>query len=186
MSSLKDLWWAARNPPADPQHLDFKDKAVLVTGANSGLGHAAAIKYAALGANPLILAVRSQEKGEEAKANIIRATGCSPDIFMIEILELTSFESVKDFAQRINKLSQLHVAQLVAGISMPTFSKSPHGHEMALQVNVLSTTLLALLLLPKLSETAATVGPDSYVPHLSFVNSVAHLEVKPDWLADDS
>ncbi|KAK3296555.1 uncharacterized protein B0H64DRAFT_323190 [Chaetomium fimeti] len=185
MSSPKELWWAARNPPADPQHLDYKDKAVLVTGANSGLGHAAAIKYAALGANPLILAVRSQQKGEEAKANIIRATKCQPDIFVIEILELTTLASVREFADRVNtRVSRLHVVQLAAGISTPGFDKSPDGYEMGLQVNVLSTTLLALLLLPKLRETAAATAPDGFVPHMSFVNSIAHLEIKPEWISD--
>jgi NAD(P)-dependent dehydrogenase (short-subunit alcohol dehydrogenase family) len=186
MSSPKELWWAARNPPADPQNLDFKDKAVLVTGANSGLGHAAAVKYAALGANPLILAVRSQQKGDQAKADIIRATNCPRDIFIIEILELATFASVKDFVQRINaRITRLHVVQLAAGISAPSFSKSSDGHEMSLQVNVLSTALLALLLLPKLRETAAATASDGFLPHMSFVNSIAHLEVKPEWIADD-
>ncbi|GAB1311266.1 Retinol dehydrogenase 14 [Madurella fahalii] len=184
MSSLKELWWAARHPPADPQNLSFKDKAVLVTGANSGLGHAAAIKYATLGAKPLILAVRSQQKGEEAKAAIIRATKCPVDIFVIEILELTTFASVREFAERINqRMPQLHVVQLTAGISTPGFGKSPDGYEMALQVNVLSTTLLATLLLPKLRETAAA-SADGFVPCISFVNSIAHLEVKPEWIAE--
>jgi NAD(P)-dependent dehydrogenase (short-subunit alcohol dehydrogenase family) len=184
---ISQLWWAARNPPADPRHLDFKNKAVLVTGANSGLGHAAAIKYAALGADPLILAVRSQQKGDEAKADIIRATKCSPNIFVVEVLELTTFASVREFVNRLNanpRVQRLHVVQLAAGVSMPSFTKSPNGYEMALQVNVLSTALLALLLLPKLRETAAAEGPDGFAPHMSFVNSIAHLEVKPEWIAD--
>lgn len=185
MSSTEDLWWAARHPPVEPHNLSFQNKAVLVTGANSGLGHAAAIKYAALGANPLILAVRSQGKGEQAKSDIIRATQCSPDIFMIEVLEMTSFDSVREFADRVrSRVPCLHVVQLAAGISTPTFLRSPEGYEMALQVNVLSTALLALLLLPKLRETAAGSSEDGFIPHMSFVNSIAHLEVKPEWIAE--
>ncbi|KXX81404.1 Retinol dehydrogenase 14 [Madurella mycetomatis] len=186
MTSLGDLWWAARHPPTDSQNLSFKDKAILVTGANSGLGHAAAIKYAALGANPLILAVRSQAKGEQAKADIIHATCCSPDIFIIEILDLTTFASVRDFVDRVSaNVQRLHAVQLAAGISTPAFSRSPEGYEMALQVNVLSTALLALLLLPKLRETATASPNDGFSPHMSFVNSIAHLEVKPEWIAED-
>lgn len=186
MSSLRELWWAARHPPADPQNVSFKDKAILVTGANSGLGHAAAIKYAALGANPLILAVRSQAKGEQAKADIIHATCCQPDIFIIEILDLTTFDSVRNFVDRVNaRVPRLHVVQLAAGISTPAFSRSPEGYEMALQVNVLSPTLLALLLLPKLREIATTAANDDFPPHMSFVNSIAHLEVKPEWTTED-
>jgi NAD(P)-dependent dehydrogenase (short-subunit alcohol dehydrogenase family) len=56
---------------------------------------------------------------------------------------------------------------------------------MALQVSVLSTALLALLLLPKLRETAAATGPDGFVPHMTLeYGSIAHLEVKPEWIAD--
>lgn len=32
MSSLWAQFWAARHPPADPVHISYKDKAVLVTG----------------------------------------------------------------------------------------------------------------------------------------------------------
>ncbi|KAK4222298.1 retinol dehydrogenase 14 [Podospora fimiseda] len=180
MSSPSDLWHAARNPPANPTHLSFHNKAVLVTGANSGLGHASAIKYASLGANPLILAVRTQEKGNQAKSSIIQATNCSPDIFLIETLELTNFASVQKFASRLNSsVPKLHVAQLVAGVSPPTYKKTDEGYEESTQVSVLSTALLAILLLPKLRETARAEGEPS---HLSFVNSIAHLDIKPEWI----
>ncbi|KAK3375569.1 hypothetical protein B0T24DRAFT_526237 [Lasiosphaeria ovina] len=182
MSSAKDLWWAKQHPPADPTHLSFKDRAVLVTGANSGLGHEAAVKYAAQGASPLILAVRSQEKGEQAKAAIIARTSCKPDIFLILTVDMSTFASVRAFADQLNAaVPALHVAQLAAGVATFAFSKSPEGYESALQVNVLSTALLALLLLPKLRATAAAEAAkpeaERFVPHLSFVHSIASMEV---------
>ncbi|KAI0849300.1 hypothetical protein F5Y00DRAFT_236230 [Daldinia vernicosa] len=36
MTTLKDQWWEARNPPASCNALSFQDKTVLVTVANSG------------------------------------------------------------------------------------------------------------------------------------------------------
>jgi len=177
MATTKEQWHAARNPPADPckdPTVSFKDKTILVTGAfgANSLGHHAAIKYAALGANPLILAVRTQQKGEQAKASIIRETNCSPDIFIIETVDLSNFASVVNFANRIIKrVPSLHVVQLAAGVATVSYAQSPEGYEMALQVDVLSTILLALLLLPKLRETAAK-SPSS-TPHLSFLNSLA-------------
>jgi NAD(P)-dependent dehydrogenase (short-subunit alcohol dehydrogenase family) len=182
MPSIKELWHFARNPPADPQtlNLSFKDKAVLVTGAyGEGLGANAAIKYAALGANPLILGTRTVEKGEQAKAAILKQTKCSPDIFIIEPLDLASFESVKSFAERVNKrLPALHVVQLAGGVAAWSYAKTTDGHEMSLQVNVLSHVLLALLLLPKIRETAAVPTPDGFRPHISMLDSIVMFDVR--------
>jgi NAD(P)-dependent dehydrogenase (short-subunit alcohol dehydrogenase family) len=181
---MSDLWSSARNPPADPTHLSFKDKAVLVTGANSGLGHEAAVKYAALGANPLILAVRTEAKGEAAKADIIQRTKCSPDIFIIETVDLTTFASVEQFCQRLKtRVAKLHVLQLVAGISTFEFKQSPANYEMSMQINLLSTVLMALLLLPAV-RAAASEQTDGFMPHISFVNSIAHLETDPAWIPE--
>ncbi|KAM7200666.1 retinol dehydrogenase 14 [Naviculisporaceae sp. PSN 640] len=182
MSSASALWAAKQNPPADPTHLSFRDKAVLVTGANSGLGHAAAIKYARQGANPLILAVRNVEKGEQAKADIIAQSACSPDIFVILTVDFASFDSVRDFATRLQSAlgeRRLHVAQLAAGIATWSYDKSSHGYEMSLQVNVLSMALLALLLLPLMSKANPN---DDALAHMSFVNSIASMEVTKEEL----
>ncbi|ETS79804.1 hypothetical protein PFICI_07333 [Pestalotiopsis fici W106-1] len=169
MSSPMEMWAAARNPPADPTNLSFKGKTVLVTGANSGLGHQAAIKYAA--------------QGEEAKAAIISATGCPPDIFIIETLDLARFASVRDFAARIEAtVPELHILQLAGGIACLEFTPGPDGPALDLEVDALSPTLIALLLLPKICATAermTAAGRDDYC-YISFVNSAACLEVKRD------
>lgn len=95
MSSFSALWHAKYNPPSDHVHLSFKDQTVLVTGANSGHGHEAAVKNASHGASRLVLSVRTPEKGEQAKTEIIRRTACSPSIFTILTLDLSTFASVK-------------------------------------------------------------------------------------------
>ncbi|KAI1779535.1 hypothetical protein F4818DRAFT_453590 [Hypoxylon cercidicola] len=69
------------------------------------------IKHASLGAPTLILGVRSIEKGETAKQAIISKTICSPDIFLIETVDLSTFASVKfcDLVkQRVKKLAGGH------------------------------------------------------------------------------
>ncbi|KAL8886795.1 MAG: hypothetical protein Q9215_005533 [Flavoplaca cf. flavocitrina] len=45
----KLLWWSARHPPEDPT-VRFDSRTILITGANTGLGFEAALKYASLGA----------------------------------------------------------------------------------------------------------------------------------------
>ncbi|KAK3372098.1 hypothetical protein B0H63DRAFT_503454 [Podospora didyma] len=150
MSSIKDLWWAKHRPPSDPTHLSFKNKAVLVMGANSGLGYEAAVKHA--------------EKGEHAKSEMIRRAGCQPDAILILTLNAAA-------------PGGLHVAQLAAGVATLGFEQSSEGDKSALQVNVLSTALLTLLLLPKMREIAVASAPDSsFVPHMSFVHSIASME----------
>ncbi|KAI1193511.1 short-chain dehydrogenase/reductase [Nemania serpens] len=171
--------WGTKNPPADPK-VSFAGKTVLVTGANTGLGFQAAQKYAALGAERLILGVRSKAKGEEAKNAIVKETGHSNiDILTVD---LTSFDSVQAFVDDLSKLTdKLDVALLNAGLGNPTYQKSSTGWEMAVQVNVLSTALMAVLLLPILRSTAA----QGRTPHLTFVNSNGHDMAKREWLGPD-
>ncbi|KAI1739060.1 short-chain dehydrogenase/reductase [Xylaria scruposa] len=175
------LRWGTKNPPADPK-VSFAGKTVLVTGANTGLGFQAAQKYAALGAERLILGVRSQSKGEAAKEAIMNATGYSKiDILTVD---LTSFDSTQAFVEKLEKLTnKLDVALLNAGLGNPTYQKSASGWEMAIQVNVLSTALMAVLLLPILRSTAAQ--GQGKTPHLTFVNSNGHDLAKREWLGPD-
>lgn len=124
--------------------------------------------------------MRTQAKGEQAKADIIRRTKCSADIFIIETVELADLASVKALGDRLAaRVQQLHVAQLAAGVAQWQYETSPEGYEMTLAVNVLSQALLAMLLQPLMQAAAATGG---FVPHLSFLHSVAGFEVTADWL----
>lgn len=143
------------------------------------------MKYAALEANPLILVVRTQAKGEQAKADIMRRTKCSADIFIIETVDLADLASVKALGERLiahPRVQQVHVAQLAAGVAQWQYETSPDGYEVTLAVNVLSQALLAILLQPMLRVAAAAPGPDGFVPHLSFLHSIAGFEVTEDWL----
>ncbi|KAI0160717.1 NAD(P)-binding protein [Xylariaceae sp. FL1272] len=176
MSSTKELWYDARHPPKDPADVTFfRNKTVLITGAYGfGLGHHAALKYAALGANPLILAVRTAEKGEEVKSIIIHKTKCSPDSFVIETVDLSNFSSIKAFVDRINsRFPAIHVLQNTGGVAPWEYKASSDGHEMSVQVDVLAPTLLSLLLLPKLRASEGIPG------HISFLDSIAIFEI-PD------
>lgn len=143
------------------------------------------MKYAALGANPLILVVRTQAKGEQAQADIVRRTKCSPDIFISETVDFAELASVKALGDRLAaypRVQQLHVAQLAAGVAQWQYEKSSEGYEVTLAVNVLSQALLAILLQPIMRTATTTAAPDGFVPHLSFLHSIAGFEVTADWL----
>lgn len=170
------LRWSKTHPPTDPT-VSFAGKTVLVTGANTGLGFQAAVKYATLKADKLILGVRSIHKGEEAKKRITELTGYNPDAIVVLAVDLGNFASVRAFVRALeNVTSRLDVALLNAGLGNPTYETSTAGWEMAVQVNVLSTAFMAILLLPIL-RSSATSGS---TPHLSFVNSHGHSMVSKD------
>lgn len=66
MHPLGLVWHMARDrfvPPKDFKP-DFTGRTVIVTGANTGVGFEAAVKFVALGAEKVILACRTISKGE--------------------------------------------------------------------------------------------------------------------------
>lgn len=181
LGELAALRWSRNNPPRDFQ-ISFSGRTVLVTGANTGLGFEAALKYAALGADKVILAVRSAAKGDEAKRRIIQRTGRSSNSVVVLTVDLGEFASVQGFVCALEQeVRHLDIALLNAGLGNPSFEESPAGWEAAVQVNVLSTALMAALLLPLLRSTAAVRGRAT---HLTFVNSHGHREVREDWLSN--
>ncbi|KAH8810722.1 hypothetical protein F5884DRAFT_726496 [Xylogone sp. PMI_703] len=155
--------------PKDPQ-TSLAGKTILITGASAGIGFESALKIARLGASRLILAVRNREKGEAAKARIERETGRS-DCIEIWDLDMVSYSSIQELANRASTdLQSLDIAILNAGTLAVKYSESSFGWETMLQVNVLSTALLGLLLLPKLR---ASKSKDS-MPVLEIVNSAMY------------
>ena len=134
-------------------------------------GLEAARHFAKLGASKLILAVRSTEKGEAAKKSIEKSTSCDPHVIEVWPLDLCSYASVKEFAARASRdLARLDVLLENAGVASEKWSVS-EDNERTLTVNVVSTFLLALLLLPKLKETSAKFNTR---PTLTVVSSDTH------------
>jgi len=163
------LWSQWCFTPPSPE-TSWAGKTVVVTGANVGLGREAARHFARLGADKVILAARNVEAAEKAKASIEETTNCSTDAIECWPLDLCSYESVKDFAARCNKLSRLDCLLENAGVSKYRFRMAALD-ELQITTNVVSTFLLALLLLPKLKETALKYNTQ---PYLTIVTSELH------------
>ncbi|CAG9981554.1 unnamed protein product [Clonostachys byssicola] len=151
----------------------------IVTGANSGLGLEAAKHYVALGAAKVILAVRNLVSGEKAKAEIEAATSTS-GIAEVWHLDLSSYDSVKAFASKVTeKLERIDAVIENAGVALDKFVLA-EGHESSVTINVYSTFLLGILLLPKLRESAAKFGT---LPHLVIVSSGGAVRAKPVFMS---
>jgi NAD(P)-dependent dehydrogenase (short-subunit alcohol dehydrogenase family) len=148
----------------------------IVTGSNTGLGFEAAKHFVKLTAAKVILAVRSPAKGEEAKSKIEAETGIK-GVAEVWPLDMGSYDSIKEFASKVNKLERVDAIVENAGLALDQWSESD-GMETTLIVNVTGTMLLGALILPKLEESAKKFGIQ---PHLGIVGSGVAFTV-PDTL----
>jgi NAD(P)-dependent dehydrogenase (short-subunit alcohol dehydrogenase family) len=153
--------------------LSFEGQAVLVTGANTGLGLETAIHYVQLGASSVIVTARNTARGAEAVATIEARTG-KKGVVQARTLDMSSFSNVKQFVEELEKeVKSIDIVLLNAGCFSVDYKPSPDGWEEDLQVNTLSTTLLALLLLPWMRA----VKQPGKQQHLGIVGSGSHIKV---------
>lgn len=124
--------------PADPPRID--GAAVLVTGAASGLGLAAAIGFARLGATVHALA-RDSPRAERAVAEI-RAAVLGADV-RAQACDLSSLVAVKSFAEGLSaRESRLDVLVNNAGVMPAVRTRSRDGHELMFATHVLAPLAL--------------------------------------------
>ncbi|KAF2678492.1 NAD(P)-binding protein [Lentithecium fluviatile CBS 122367] len=139
-------------------NVSLSDKTAIVTGGNTGLGYEAAVQLLGLGLSRLILAVRSPAKGEAAASQLRQLH--SKAILEVWKLDMSSYNSVLAFARRVEtEPSRIDIVLLNAGLTNFNFTKvESTGHEETIQVNYLSTMLLAVLLLPILKAKRSPGG----------------------------
>ncbi|MFD9944181.1 oxidoreductase [Nonomuraea sp. NPDC059023] len=123
-------------------------RTVVVTGANSGIGRAAARVLAAKDAR-VVLAVRDLAKGRAAAAGM---TG------RVEVrrLDLADLASVRAFAEDFTEPVDVLINN--AGVMIPPFSRTVDGFELQFGTNHLGHFALTNLLLPRIRERVVTVS----------------------------
>lgn len=176
-AKMNDISTQQLNLPLLATKEDCLGGTFIVTGSNTGLGLEAARHFVALGAAKVILAVRSIDKGQLAKADIESSTNTT-GVAEVWELDLTKFDSVRAFAKRaISELNRIDALVENAAVAAAT-SEKVEGHKMAITVNVLSTFLLAVLLLPKMMDAAKQFGT---LPHITIVASRVGFDVSDEW-----
>ncbi|XP_022915057.2 retinol dehydrogenase 14-like [Onthophagus taurus] len=127
-------------------------KTAIVTGANTGIGYVTALDFACRGAR-VILGCRNKEKAEEACEKIKKETG--NDNVVYKLLNMTSLQSVRDFAKDINENEdRLDILVNNAGAGGLGNHVTEDGLQITIQVNHLSGFLLTHLLIEKLKKSA--------------------------------
>jgi dehydrogenase/reductase SDR family protein 12 len=128
--------------------LDLTGRRVVITGATSGIGLAAATELAGRGAAVHFLA-RSRPRAERARSQIAAATGRTAVSFGLGDLE--DLDSVRRFAEEYTAAhSRLDVLIHNAGAMNPEYRAGAAGLELTVASQVLAPFALTRLLLPAL------------------------------------
>ncbi|NJC27561.1 SDR family oxidoreductase [Neolewinella antarctica] len=124
----------------------MKDKTILITGANDGIGRATAEQLAGRGAH-LVLACRDDTKGQRVAKEIMETTG-NHNVDTLP-LDLADFASVKAASEEfLAEHPKLDVLINNAGVYTDRLELTTDGYELQFGVNHLGHFLLTLNLLP--------------------------------------
>ncbi|KAF5709064.1 short-chain dehydrogenase reductase family [Fusarium mundagurra] len=127
-------------------------------GSNVGLGFESARRLLALSLSHLILAVRSESRGNTAAKKL--QTDFPSAKVEVSVVDIPSYDSILAFAKRCEALPRLDIVILNAGLRQPSYERAEEtGHEVTYQINYLSTALLALVLTPILRKKRGTKSP---------------------------
>lgn len=142
----------------------MKDKIVLITGANSGIGKETTRALAKKGAT-IIMACRNLEKAEPV-CEMIQKESKNPNIEVMK-LDLASLKSIRNFTQEFSaRYQKLNVLINNAGIFCMKREETEEGFEKTMGVNHLGHFLLTYELLPILEKTSEAriinVGSDAH------------------------
>lgn len=172
------LMWnnlTTRSSPLQTAELEaLQGRTALIAGATSGCGLELA-KILAAHCNRLIITARDTKRGQQALDEIQNSLPNESSIkAQIELwpLEMASFKSIREFAERLHTLPMLDIAILNAGIWHLHFAQTEDSFETHLQVNYLASCALTLALLTVLARGRSS--PDSRPGRLLNVTSEGH------------
>ena len=127
-------------------------KRVLITGASSGIGLAAAAALAGMGAE-VLMHVRDVGRGERARLSIAEATGNERTELLVA--DFADLEAVRRMAgECLRRYDRIDVLVANAGAIHPERRVTAQGNELTFQVNHLAHFLLCREIEPLLAASA--------------------------------
>ncbi|KAM0546757.1 hypothetical protein ACHAPJ_010685 [Fusarium lateritium] len=143
--------------------VDLSGKTAIVTGANVGLGFECSRQLLELGVSKLILAVRNIAKGEAALERLATRTSLTSQTMEVWQLDMSAYDSITQFAERVKTLDRLDIFVHNAGISNQKLHLNPKtGYDEVIQTNYLSSVLLTVLILPILKDKNSPTSPGRF------------------------
>ncbi|CAD6207187.1 GSCOCG00010156001-RA-CDS [Cotesia congregata] len=151
------------------------DCVAIVTGGSRGIG-VEVVKMLLRCDMEVIIACRRKEAGEKT-IDKIRASGITEGKAKVYVLDNSSLDSVKKFANDIKKdYDKIHVLINNAGVMFTPYKETKDGFEQQWGVNYLSHFLLTSLLMPLLQNAgteenfARVINISSCAHHLGTIN----------------
>lgn len=161
-------------------------KVVLITGASSGIGKAAALELAQSGCyGTVVLAGRNEAKHEKVIKDLQKLAGDKLRAdFRYLSLDLASLQTVRTCVKAFESLGlPLHALVNNGGImAVPQRQVTEDGFELQFEVDYLSHFLLTALLLPRLEASGTSEDPARVIS----VSSAAHFVKSPLAFGDTS
>ncbi len=155
---MKYLKWLEK------QNFNAKNKTIIVTGANSGIGFFACKYFAHLGAI-VVMACRNKQRALSAKQKIEKEIPNSK--IHIEIVDISSKTSIENFANNVKqKFGEIDILVNNAGVYMPSQKSTLDGFDMTIGTNFLGTYFLTECLKSLLKTNGRIVFTTSIVDQL--------------------
>ena len=131
---------------------ELNKSTILITGATSGIGKAAAIELAKQGST-IVFNSRDEEKGEAVRKELIRLSGNSA-VYVLPC-DFSSLQHIHSFSEQfLNQFSELHILINNAGAFFPSYTTTEDGLESTFAVNHLAPFYLTQLLLDRMKDSA--------------------------------
>lgn len=134
--------------------MSMKGKAVVITGATSGIGEIAAIRLAQRGAR-IVFTARDKIRADDTMAKL-RAANPNAD-HALYMTELSSLAEMKRVGTELARLEQIDVLINNAGAMFGKRHETGDGLEMTFALNHMAYFIITNRLLPKLKEGARIV-----------------------------
>ena len=169
LGAIRDIRQPKASPVSPvPDDVRIDGKTCLVTGANSGLGKAAAVELARRGGK-MVLACRPGHA--ETRAEIMQLSG-SETVEMLEV-DLADLASVHRFCDRLVQHGiHVDIAVLNAGLMARRSRKTPQGYEMMFAVHFLASRVMIDRWLQDGVIRPSALGRG--IPRIVFVTSETH------------
>jgi NAD(P)-dependent dehydrogenase (short-subunit alcohol dehydrogenase family) len=154
------------NPAKDIS--DLSGKTIVVTGGSSGLGKESVLQLVKHNPDKVYLAARTSKRGNAAIEEIEKEVRSSKGRIHYLELDMASFASVKQAADRIlSENNRIDILMNNAGTTGNPASLTSDGYEIQFGSNYMGPTLFTKLLFPLLQHTAEQPNSDVRIINLS-------------------